>query len=275
MRLSKVAKELNIGIKQIVDYLDSKGLKVDGRPNTKINPDAYDILKQNFIINVDKHLSSAAQVRREDKLVDKEKLNQKDEVINTKVDFSIFNKKTKINLALGYENPDVVDKFCAEYEIDHELGKKYFVEIKKFLYLCSSSSQALAPSSEIDKIWHTFILFTRDYRKYCVHFLGKFIDHVPEVYKNKSAPKENFLQNTITVYESEFGELDNDVWQIPSYGEIEPDCSNCSSCSSCNNCQSCSSCEGRGSQPSCVFTGNCFSCTDSGYSCVGENPNDL
>ena len=36
MRLSKVAKELNVGIANIVDYLASKGMKVDGRPNTKI-----------------------------------------------------------------------------------------------------------------------------------------------------------------------------------------------------------------------------------------------
>ena len=36
MRLSKVAKELNVGIANIVEYLASKGMKVDGRPNTKI-----------------------------------------------------------------------------------------------------------------------------------------------------------------------------------------------------------------------------------------------
>lgn len=190
-------------------------------------------------------------------------------------DFSNLNKETKINLALGYENPDIVEKFCSEYDIEPDLGKEYFVEIKKFLYLCASTSETLAPSAEIDKIWHSFILFTKDYRQYCLQFLGKFIDHVPEVKKDNSPPKENYLQNTIVAYESEFGELNNDVWQIPHYGEIEEDCTNCTNCSSCNNCQSCSSCEGRGSQPSCVFTGNCFNCTDSGYSCVGENPNNL
>ena len=48
MRLSKVAKELNVGIANIVEHLASKGVKVDGRPNTKITPDAYEILKQQF-----------------------------------------------------------------------------------------------------------------------------------------------------------------------------------------------------------------------------------
>jgi hypothetical protein len=191
--------------------------------------------------------------------------------------FNDFNKETRINLALSYENPDIVTKFCDEHSLDIVLGREYFQEVKKFLYLCANTSDRLAPSAELDKIWHTFILFTKDYRLYCQKFLGKFIDHVPEVRKEPSEVKENCLQNTISHYENVFGVLNNQVWQIPFFNSAdEKDCSNCSECSSCSNdCQSCSSCEGRGSQPSCVYTGNCFDCTDSGYSCVGENPNDL
>lgn len=193
--------------------------------------------------------------------------------------FSNLNDETKIKLALSYENADIIEKFCSEYGVEQELAKDYFIEVKKFLYLCANTTDRLAPSAEIDKIWHTFILFTKDYRQYCMHFLGKFIDHMPEVKKDTEEldeHKENCLLNTITHYNIVFGDLNNEVWQIPYKDEIEEDCSNCSNCSSCNSdCQFCSSCEGRGSQPSCVFTGNCFSCTDSGYSCVGENPNDL
>jgi hypothetical protein len=193
--------------------------------------------------------------------------------------FSNLNDETKLKLALSYENADIITKFCSEYDIEQELAKEYFIEVKKFLYLCSNTTDRLAPSAEIDKIWHTFILFTKDYRQYCMHFLGKFIDHMPEV-KNDTVeleePKENCLLNTLTHYQIAFGELNNEVWQVPFKNETEEECSNCNNCSSCSNdCNNCSSCEGRGSQPSCVFTGNCFSCTDSGYSCVGENPNDL
>jgi hypothetical protein len=193
--------------------------------------------------------------------------------------FSNLNDETKIKLALSYENADIITKFCSEYDIEQELAKEYFIEVKKFLYLCANTTDRLAPTAEIDKIWHTFILFTKDYRQYCMHFLGKFIDHMPEVKKDDEdleEPKENCLLNTLTHYQNVFGELNNEVWQFPFKDDTEEECSNCSNCSSCSNdCNNCSSCEGRGSQPSCVFTGNCFSCTDSGYSCVGENPNDL
>lgn len=192
--------------------------------------------------------------------------------------FSNLNNETKIKLALSYENADIITKFCSEYDIEEDLAKEYFIEVKKFLYLCANTKDRLAPSAEIDKIWHTFILFTKDYRQYCMHFLGKFIDHVPEVKKDTveiGEPKENCLLNTITNYQNVFGEINNEIWQVPFKNEEEEEsCSNCNNCSSCgNDCNNCSSCEPR--EHSCVFTGNCFDCTDSGQSCVGENPNDL
>ena len=73
MRLSKVAKELNVGIANIVDHLASKGMKVDGRPNTKITPDAYEILKQHFSADVEQHKRSTevAQARKRGEAGDK------------------------------------------------------------------------------------------------------------------------------------------------------------------------------------------------------------
>ncbi|MEQ8910442.1 MAG: translation initiation factor IF-2 [Vicingaceae bacterium] len=47
-RLSKVAREFNIGISTIVEFLDSKGVEIDAKPNTKIEPDTYELLKDEF-----------------------------------------------------------------------------------------------------------------------------------------------------------------------------------------------------------------------------------
>ena len=48
VRLSKVAKEFNVGISTIVDYLDEQGIKIDGKPNTKIEPEVYTTLLDEF-----------------------------------------------------------------------------------------------------------------------------------------------------------------------------------------------------------------------------------
>ncbi len=47
-RLSKVARELNVGINTIVDFLHKKGEKVDTNPNTKISSEQYGLLIEEF-----------------------------------------------------------------------------------------------------------------------------------------------------------------------------------------------------------------------------------
>jgi translation initiation factor IF-2 len=47
-RLSKVARELNVGISTIVDFLETKGVTIDAKPNTKLDADVYDVVSQEF-----------------------------------------------------------------------------------------------------------------------------------------------------------------------------------------------------------------------------------
>ncbi len=47
-RLSKAAREFNIGITTIVEFLSTKGYKIEGKPNTKLSAEMYDILVQEF-----------------------------------------------------------------------------------------------------------------------------------------------------------------------------------------------------------------------------------
>ncbi len=47
-RLSKVAREFNVGISTIVEFLHKKGFDVDSNPNTKISPEAYGLLEKEY-----------------------------------------------------------------------------------------------------------------------------------------------------------------------------------------------------------------------------------
>ena len=44
MRLSKAAKELNITIQRIGEFLESSGHEITVSPNTKLSDDLYDLL---------------------------------------------------------------------------------------------------------------------------------------------------------------------------------------------------------------------------------------
>jgi translation initiation factor IF-2 len=47
-RLSKVAKELNVGISTIVEFLHKKGFNIDVNPNTKVSEDQFELLKNEY-----------------------------------------------------------------------------------------------------------------------------------------------------------------------------------------------------------------------------------
>ena len=57
MRLSQVARKLNVGTSTIIDHLSAKGYEIDNNPNAKITMDMYSILSKEY--------ESSAQVKKE------------------------------------------------------------------------------------------------------------------------------------------------------------------------------------------------------------------
>ena len=52
LRLSKLARECNVGIHTIVEFLHKKGFDVDSNPNTKVTPEAVQLLEQEYKIDI-------------------------------------------------------------------------------------------------------------------------------------------------------------------------------------------------------------------------------
>jgi translation initiation factor IF-2 len=48
MRLSQVARKLNVGRDTIVEFLGEKGMEVDRNPNAKITPEQYTLLAKEY-----------------------------------------------------------------------------------------------------------------------------------------------------------------------------------------------------------------------------------
>ena len=47
-RLSRVAKECNVGIQTIVDFLHKKGITIENNPNAKIPPEALVLVMKEY-----------------------------------------------------------------------------------------------------------------------------------------------------------------------------------------------------------------------------------
>jgi translation initiation factor IF-2 len=51
-RLSKAAREFNVGISTIVEFLHKKGFDLDPNPNTKLPPEAYLLLVKEYSTDI-------------------------------------------------------------------------------------------------------------------------------------------------------------------------------------------------------------------------------
>lgn len=98
VRLNKIAREFNLGIQTIVDFLASKDMEVDAKPNTKIDAEAYALIRSNFQDEKaakEKAVSSAnrAVVDRESvTLASARKTAAPQEEAEVEIDLSIFQK---------------------------------------------------------------------------------------------------------------------------------------------------------------------------------------
>ena len=109
VRLSKAAREFNLGIGTIVDFLDTQGIQVEAKPNTKLSPEVYALVRNNF--QGDKDAKEAAQrstvnIDRENISLESTKNKELEETKSSveKIDLN-FTKKEKVKEENEHESP--------------------------------------------------------------------------------------------------------------------------------------------------------------------------
>ena len=58
-------------------------------------------------------------------------------------------------------------------------------------YLNSGRREVAMPSQVADDLWHEFILYTRDYGRFCDRAFGRFLHHTPAVMLREGARRDN------------------------------------------------------------------------------------
>lgn len=106
-----------------------------------------------------------------------------------------------------YKNPAVVARFQRQLGLNEEDAENLFEDVKGFLYLSSLAKGPISPTKKLDAGWHEFILFTRDYREFCVECVGGFVHHVPTDISISS----QYLDHTIALAREHLG-ASSDNW---------------------------------------------------------------
>ncbi|MGE0010476.1 MAG: hypothetical protein AB7F19_00755 [Candidatus Babeliales bacterium] len=89
-------------------------------------------------------------------------------------------------------------------------------ELKRYLILCAlnkNKENIGMYSRDVDNLWHSFILFTKEYAQFGTTYAGHFMHHNPEIdtpspSKEKTQAFYAFLKN----YENTFAEEAHDIW---------------------------------------------------------------
>lgn len=122
---------------------------------------------------------------------------------------------------LLYKNKDVILRYCKEYNKNEEFANDVFLNLMKWFYVANKcreenfSAHISGSLLEIDNMWHTFIIFTKDYANFCQTYFKKFIHHIPNTSidnKKIDSDKKSELKRYLEILVAEFGEETLNLW---------------------------------------------------------------
>lgn len=86
------------------------------------------------------------------------------------------------------------------------------IEFKKYMVLFALGYEDLGMiSHEVDEVWHSFILFTEAYTKFCQSIFGHYIHHAPNTSRSPHLSRACVV-NFTDAYTHVFGPLP-DIWE--------------------------------------------------------------
>lgn len=96
---------------------------------------------------------------------------------------SAAERATRIERAMAFDMHDIVQRYIQESGVSEDVAREHERELKRFLVVCAlnDSGKPIGMAGPVDKLWHTFVLFTRQYAAFCQQVAGRFLHHVPAV----------------------------------------------------------------------------------------------
>jgi hypothetical protein len=114
-----------------------------------------------------------------------------------------------ISEIMAYKHDKVLGRYIKDFGEEKERATACFEALKQFMIVCAVSEGIKTSSEPVDDMWHTFLLFTKDYREFCHAYLGRFIDHRP----GGGFPSDTYKKTRECAVEL-FGKLDEDYWPL-------------------------------------------------------------
>lgn len=84
-----------------------------------------------------------------------------------------------LEAVMSYHHPRLLERLVERLGMDPDEAREKFEDTRRFLYLSGTTAEVLAPTEQIDEVWHNFMLYSKDYAEFCTTHFGSTIHHNP------------------------------------------------------------------------------------------------
>ena len=123
-------------------------------------------------------------------------------------------KDSVLEAVMAYHHPGLILRLQDKVGLSPAEAEELFADMKRFLFLAGTVFDPLAPTEKIDEAWHNFILFTRDYQRFCRDYFGRFIHHVPVGPDEIASRDGSIIRRTIQAAQEIFGDELSANWGV-------------------------------------------------------------
>jgi hypothetical protein len=81
--------------------------------------------------------------------------------------------------AMRWRHPGLLRRYCADFDKTPEEAEQCFIAFKQFLVVCALADGERVPAASVDGMWHTALLFSHSYLRFCEQVLGEVVHHEP------------------------------------------------------------------------------------------------
>jgi len=113
----------------------------------------------------------------------------------------------ELSKLLNYKNAHVLARYRKDFPENRLTAEEALTDLLKYFWLSQKHKQDCHNNphdeslkftcsmhyemKEMDDMWHTFLLFTKDYQDFCQIYFGEYLHHVPET-NNKLPELQRF-----------------------------------------------------------------------------------
>lgn len=87
--------------------------------------------------------------------------------------------KESIQRAEAFRLDEIAARYAEEAQLSPAQIEEQIRELKRYLVLVAVTGEPFLMGGPVDRLWHTWMLFSRSYTDFCASIAGRYIHHAP------------------------------------------------------------------------------------------------